>query len=46
MGIDPEWLRYVKYGGDLGLGQFDPSKIDAIGAKVADVKCARIRGGA
>ena len=38
MGIDPEWLGYVKYCGDLGLGQFDPSKIDVIGAKVADVK--------
>jgi uncharacterized protein (DUF362 family) len=38
MGIDPEWLGYVKYCGDLGLGQFDPSKTDVIGAKVADVK--------
>jgi uncharacterized protein (DUF362 family) len=38
MGIDPEWLGYVKYCGDLGLGQFDASKIDVIGAKVADVK--------
>jgi len=38
MGIDPEWLGYVKYCGDLGLGQFDPSQIDVIGAKVADVK--------
>jgi hypothetical protein len=27
MGIDPEWLGCVKYCGDLGLGQFDPSKI-------------------
>jgi uncharacterized protein (DUF362 family) len=40
MGIDPEWLGYVKYCGDLGLGQFDGSKIDVIGAKVADVKKA------
>jgi uncharacterized protein (DUF362 family) len=38
MGIDPEWLGYVKYCGALGLGQFDPAKIDVIGAKVADVK--------
>jgi uncharacterized protein (DUF362 family) len=38
MGIDPEWLGYVKYCGDLGLGQFDGTKIDVIGAKVADVK--------
>jgi uncharacterized protein (DUF362 family) len=40
MGIDPEWLGYVKYCGDLGLGQFDGSKIDVIGTKVADVKKA------
>ena len=38
MGIDPEWLGYVKYCGALHLGQFDESKIDVIGAKVADVK--------
>ena len=38
MGIDPEWLGYVKYSGQTGLGQFDPAKIDVIGAKVADVK--------
>jgi uncharacterized protein (DUF362 family) len=40
MGIDPEWLGYVKYCGNLHLGQFDPAKIDVIGAKVADVKKA------
>jgi uncharacterized protein (DUF362 family) len=40
MGIDPEWLGYVKYCGEMGLGQFDPAKIDVIGAKVADVKKA------
>ncbi len=38
MGIDPEWLGYCKYCGNLGLGQFDAAKIDVIGAKVADVK--------
>jgi uncharacterized protein (DUF362 family) len=38
MGIDPEWLGYVKYCGQLGLGQFDPAQIDVIGAKVADVR--------
>jgi uncharacterized protein (DUF362 family) len=37
MGIDPEWLGYVKYCGEMGLGQFNPTKIDVIGAKVADV---------
>ena len=40
MGIDPEWLGYVKYCGDLGLGQWDPAKIETIGAKVADVRKA------
>ena len=30
----------MKYCGALGLGQFDPAKIDVIGAKVADVKKA------
>jgi uncharacterized protein (DUF362 family) len=38
MSIDPEWLGYVKYCGEMALGQFDPAKIDVIGAKVADVK--------
>jgi uncharacterized protein (DUF362 family) len=40
MGINPEWLGYVKYCGQLGLGQFDPARIDVIGARVADVKKA------
>ena len=38
MGIDAEWLGYLKYSGQLGLGQFDLAKIDVIGAKLADVK--------
>ena len=38
MGIDPEWLGYVKYCGEIELGQFDPAKIDVIGGKVADLK--------
>jgi uncharacterized protein (DUF362 family) len=38
MGINPEWLGYVKYCGEVGLGQFDASKIDVLGAKVDDVK--------
>jgi uncharacterized protein (DUF362 family) len=40
MGINPEWLGYVKYCAAIGLGQFDPAKIDVIGAKVAAVKKA------
>ncbi len=38
MSVDPEWLGYVKYCGNIGLGQFDPAKIDVLGAKIADVK--------
>lgn len=38
MGIDPEWLGYVKYCGEMHLGQFDESKIDVVGAKIANVK--------
>ena len=38
MGINPEWLGYVKYCSDLLLGQFDTAKIDVIGGQVADVK--------
>ncbi len=40
MGVNPEWLGYVKYCGQLGLGQWDESKIEVIGARVADVKKA------
>jgi uncharacterized protein (DUF362 family) len=40
MGIDPEWMGYVKYCGELHLGQFDDNKIEVIGAKVAEVKKA------
>jgi uncharacterized protein (DUF362 family) len=40
MGVDPEWLGYVKYCGEMGLGQFDAARIDVIGAKVAEVKKA------
>jgi uncharacterized protein (DUF362 family) len=38
MGMDPEWLGYLKYSGQLGLGQYNLSKIDVIGASLADVK--------
>ncbi|MFC1551612.1 DUF362 domain-containing protein [Candidatus Latescibacterota bacterium] len=38
MGVDPEWLGYLVYSGQIGLGQFDPSKIDVIGASLSDVR--------
>jgi uncharacterized protein (DUF362 family) len=38
MSINPDWLGYLKYSSALGLGQYDLSKIDVVGAKLADVK--------
>ncbi len=38
MGIDPEWMGYLKYCGQIGLGQYDLSKIDILGASLTDVK--------
>ena len=38
MGVDPEWLGYLKYCGQMGVGQFDLAKIDVIGAKIADIR--------
>jgi uncharacterized protein (DUF362 family) len=38
MGIKPEWVGYLNYCGQTGIGQYDLAKIDVRGAKVADVK--------
>jgi len=38
MGINPEWLGYLVYCGQIGLGQYDLSKIDVIGASMADIR--------
>jgi uncharacterized protein (DUF362 family) len=38
MGINPEWLGYLKYCAQAGLGQYDLSGIDIRGAKLADVR--------
>lgn len=38
MGINPEWPGYLKYCGQIGLGQYDLSKIDVTGASLADVR--------
>ena len=35
MGIDPEWLGYLKYCGEVGIGQWDLAKIDVKGAQIA-----------
>jgi hypothetical protein len=38
MGVDSKWLGYLNYCGDFGIGQYDLSKIDIRGAKIADVR--------
>ena len=38
MGIDPAWVGYLNYCGQVGVGQYDLAGIDLRGAKVADVK--------
>ena len=38
MGIDPNWLAMQKYSGEVGLGQWDLSKIDIKGAQIAAVQ--------
>jgi uncharacterized protein (DUF362 family) len=38
MGINPGWVGYLSYCGQLGLGQYDLAKIDILGAPIASVK--------
>jgi uncharacterized protein (DUF362 family) len=38
MSIDPEWVGYLQYCSQIGLGQYDLSKIDVIGADLAAVR--------
>jgi uncharacterized protein (DUF362 family) len=38
MGINADWLGYLKYCGEVGLGQWDLSKIDVQGAQIAAVQ--------
>ena len=38
MGINPEWLAYLKWCGASGLGQYDISKIDIRGEKIGEVR--------
>ena len=37
MGINPDWMGYLTYCGQAGLGQYDLSKIEVIGASIASV---------
>jgi uncharacterized protein (DUF362 family) len=38
MGIDHNWLGWLKYCGEVGIGQWDISKIDVKGAQIAAVQ--------
>jgi uncharacterized protein (DUF362 family) len=38
MAVNPAWVGYLRYCAQNGLGQYDLSKIDVIGAYVADVR--------
>lgn len=37
MGINPEWMGYLKFCSEFGIGNFDPKNIDIRGEKVANV---------
>jgi uncharacterized protein (DUF362 family) len=37
MGINPEWVGYLAYCGQAGVGTYDLAKIELTGAKIADV---------
>jgi uncharacterized protein (DUF362 family) len=38
MGINPDWVGYLKYCGEAGLGQYDIAKIDLTGVPIASVQ--------
>ena len=38
MGINPDWLGYLNYCGQAGVGQFDLARIDIAGASIASVQ--------
>jgi uncharacterized protein (DUF362 family) len=38
MGINPEYLGYLIYSGQIGVGQYDLTKIDLLGTPLAQVK--------
>ena len=38
MGINPEWMGYLKFCSDFGLGQFDLNQIDVRGEKIEAVR--------
>ena len=38
MGINPDWVGYLVYCGQVGLGQYDLAKIEVIGPPIASVQ--------
>lgn len=38
MGVDPDWVGYLTYCGQAGVGQYDLSKIDVLGTSIASVQ--------
>jgi uncharacterized protein (DUF362 family) len=38
MGVDPDWVGYLRYCAQVGLGNYDLAKIDIRGAKIASVQ--------
>jgi uncharacterized protein (DUF362 family) len=38
MGVDPNWLGWMKYCGETGVGQWDLARIDVRGARLAEVQ--------
>lgn len=38
MGVNPDWVGYLNYCAQVGLGQYDLSKIDVIGDPIATVQ--------
>jgi uncharacterized protein (DUF362 family) len=38
MGVNPDWLGYLRYCAQVGLGQYDLAKIDVVGASIAEVR--------
>lgn len=38
MGVDPKWVGYLRYCGQVGLGNYDSAKIDLRGVQIASVQ--------
>lgn len=38
MGIEPKWIGYLQYCGEVGIGNYDMAKIDVQGETIASIK--------